>query len=135
VVSRSATYRENADECRRQAERSRTPADKERWLKIAEHWLQMAQEADEDRGWRTERLQVSKETSMSQLKEIAGRDRYIIVEDLAFAVEALSKLPIEFRPDNNIEDMKRLKQDANLGQLHRIAQRRLAVLLGDQGRP
>jgi hypothetical protein len=50
VVSRVDTYRENADECRRQAERSLTLADKERWLKIAEHWLQMAQEADKDTG-------------------------------------------------------------------------------------
>jgi hypothetical protein len=80
---------------------------------------------------------------MSQRKEITGRDGYIMVEALTFAVEALSKLPIEHRPDNNIDDMKRLieaavKQDANLGQLQRIAQRRLAALLahaGRQGRP
>jgi hypothetical protein len=80
---------------------------------------------------------------MSQRNEVTGRDAYIIVEALTFAVEALSKLPIEFRPDNNIEDMKRLldarvKQDATLGQVQRSAQRRLAVLLahvGGQGRP
>jgi hypothetical protein len=82
-------------------------------------------------------------TSMSQRKEITGRDGYIIVEALTFAVEALSKLPIEHRPDSNIDDMKRLieaaiKQDATLGQLQKIAQRRLAALLahvGGQGRP
>jgi hypothetical protein len=79
---------------------------------------------------------------MSQRKEITGRDGYIIVEALTFAVEALSKLPTEFRPDNNIDDMKRLieaavKQDTNLGRLQKIAQRRLAALLahvGSQGR-
>jgi hypothetical protein len=47
-------------------------------------------------------------------------------------VEALSKLPIEHRPDSNIDDMKRLieaaiKQDATLGQLQKIAQRRPAA--------
>ena len=80
---------------------------------------------------------------MSQRKEITDRDGYIIVEALTFAVEALSKLPIEHRPDSNIDDMKRLieaaiKQDATLGQLQKIAQRRLAALLahvGGQGRP
>ena len=40
---------------------------------------------------------------MPQQTEVTGRDAYIIVEALTFAVEALSKLPIEFRPDNNIE--------------------------------
>jgi hypothetical protein len=77
--------------------------------------------------------------SMSRRNEITGRDTYIIVEALTFAVEALSKLPIEFRPDNNIEDMKRLidarvKQDATLGQAQQIAQRRLAMLLEHLGR-
>jgi hypothetical protein len=48
-TAKAETYRENADECRRQGERSRNIADKERRLKIAEHWLQMAQEADEAR--------------------------------------------------------------------------------------
>jgi hypothetical protein len=54
------------------------------------------------------------------------RDRFIVVEALAFAVEALSGLPIELRPDNNIADMKRLiaeyvKSDAGLGQVQQIA--------------
>jgi len=70
---------------------------------------------------------------MSQ-RSFTGRDNYIIVEALTFAVEGLSKLPVEFRPDNNIEDMKRLidefvKQDAALAQVQKIAQRRLATLL------
>lgn len=43
---------------------------------------------------------------MSQRKEVTGRDAYIMVEALTFAVEALSKLPIELRPDSNIGDMK-----------------------------
>jgi hypothetical protein len=45
---------------------------------------------------------------MSQRKDVTSRDAYIIVEALTFAVEALSKLPIEYRPDNNIADMMRL---------------------------
>jgi hypothetical protein len=48
---------------------------------------------------------------MSQRKEVTGRDAYIMVEALTFAVEALGKLPIEFRPDNNIADMMRLIDD------------------------
>jgi hypothetical protein len=76
---------------------------------------------------------------MSQRNEVTGRDDYIIVEALTFAVEALSKLPIVFRPESNIKDMKRLldarvKQDATLGQAQQIAQRRVAVLLAQVGR-
>jgi hypothetical protein len=66
--------------------------------------------------------------------EVTGRDDYIIVEALTFSVEALGKLPIKYRPDNSIVDMMRLidefvKQDAMLGQVQEIAQRRLAMLL------
>jgi len=54
-------------------------------------------------------------------------------------VEAFSGLPIEFRPDNNIADMKRLidelmQQDATLSQAQQIAQRRLGILLAHGGR-
>ena len=45
---------------------------------------------------------------MPQQEDVTGRDTYIIVEALSFTVEALSGLPIELRPDNNITDMKRL---------------------------
>jgi hypothetical protein len=76
---------------------------------------------------------------MSQRKDVTGRDAYIIVEALTFAVEALSKLPIEFRPDNNIADMMRLiddlvLKDATLAQAQAVAQRRLALLLAHVGR-
>jgi hypothetical protein len=76
---------------------------------------------------------------MSQRKDVTGRDAYIMVEALTFAVEALSKLPIEFRPDNNIADMMRLiddmvMQDATLAQAQAVAQRRLAMLLAHFGR-
>jgi hypothetical protein len=76
---------------------------------------------------------------VSQRKEVTGRDAYIVVEALTFAVEALRKLPIEFRPDNNIADMMRLldelvKQDATLAQAQNIAQLRLAMLLEHIGR-
>ena len=40
--------------------------------------------------------------------EVTGRDAYIMVEALTFSVEALGKLQIEHRPDNNITDMMRL---------------------------
>ena len=46
------------------------------------------------------RAEAIKGLVMSQRKEVAGRDAYIMVEALAFTVEALSKPPIEFRPDN-----------------------------------
>ena len=62
-----------------------------------------------------------------------------MIEALTFAVEAVSKLPIELRPDSNIDDMKRLldetaKRDAALAQAQKIAQRRLAMLLAHIGR-
>ena len=45
---------------------------------------------------------------MNARKGVTGRDAYIIVEALTFTIEALGCLPIKFRPDNNIADMKRL---------------------------
>ena len=48
---------------------------------------------------------------MSERKKITARDAYIMVEALTFTIEALSGLPIELRPDNNITDMKRLIED------------------------
>ena len=71
---------------------------------------------------------------MSDQADITGRDTYLLVEALTFAVEALSGLPIEFRPDNNIKDMKRLldgliKQDANLAQSQWHARRKVDQVL------
>ena len=71
---------------------------------------------------------------MSDQKNITGRDAYILVEALSFTVEALSGLPIELRPDNNIAEMKRLldefvKHDAGLAQVQLIARRRLRHVL------
>ena len=71
---------------------------------------------------------------MTDQEDVTGRDRFIVVEALAFAVKALSRLPIELRPDNNIADMKRLiaeyvKSDAGLGQVQQIAHRRLGLVL------
>ena len=43
--------------------------------------------------------------------EVTGRDTYLLVEALTFTVEALSGLPIELRPDNNVADMKRLLEE------------------------
>jgi hypothetical protein len=71
---------------------------------------------------------------MSEQEDVTGRDTYIIVEALTFTVEALSGLPIELRPDNNIADMNRLvetfvKQDASLAQSQLIARRRFQHVL------
>jgi hypothetical protein len=71
---------------------------------------------------------------MANLKEATGRDGYILVEALAFTIEALSALPFEFRPDNNITDLKRIldgliKQDANLARSQWLARRKLDQVL------
>jgi hypothetical protein len=71
---------------------------------------------------------------MSDQADVTGRDTYLLVEALTFTVEALSGLPIELRPDNNIADMKRLveefaKHDAGLARSQLIARRRLAHVL------
>ena len=76
---------------------------------------------------------------MSDQANVTGRDTYLLVEALSFTVEALSGLPIEFRPDNNISDMKRLveefvKHDTGLAQVQRIACRRLGHVLA-YGKP
>jgi hypothetical protein len=78
--------------------------------------------------------------TMPERKEITGRDAYIMVEALTFTIEALSGLPVELRPDNNITDMKRLiedfvKQDVNLSQSQLIARRRLQNVLTYVARP
>lgn len=41
--------------------------------------------------------------TMPERKEITGRDAYIMVEALTFTIEALSGLPIELRPDSNMD--------------------------------
>ena len=71
---------------------------------------------------------------MSEQADVTGRDKYILVEALSFTVEALSGLPIEHRPDNNIADMKLLleefvKHDAGLAQVQLIARRRFQHVL------
>jgi hypothetical protein len=63
-----------------------------------------------------------------------------MVEALTFTIEAFSGLPVEFRPDNNITDMKRLlgelvKQDASLAQSQVLARRRLKNVLTYIRRP
>jgi hypothetical protein len=72
--------------------------------------------------------------AMAKRKDITGRDGYILVEALSFTIEAFSGLPIEFRPDNNITDMKRIldeliKQDTNLAQSQLLARRKLDQVL------
>jgi len=71
---------------------------------------------------------------MSDQADVTGRDTYLFVEALTFTVEALSGLPIELRPDNNIADIKRLvekfvKHDAGLAHSQLIARRSLGHVL------
>ena len=71
---------------------------------------------------------------MPNAKDLTGRDAYVMVEALTFAIEALSGLPIEHRPDNNIVDMKRLlddivKGDASVALHQSIARKRLENVL------
>src|SRR5258708_20062377 len=72
--------------------------------------------------------------AMSDQQNITGRDGYILVEALSFAIEALSALPFEFRPDSNIIDMKRIldgliKQDAALAGPHCLPRPKTEPLL------
>ena len=48
---------------------------------------------------------------MSDQADVTGRDTYLLVEALTFTVEALSCLPNELRPDNNIVEMKQLVEE------------------------
>jgi hypothetical protein len=75
---------------------------------------------------------------MATPKGITGRDTYILAEALAFTIEAFSGLPIEFRPENNITDMKRIlddliKHDRGLAQSQLLARRELDQVI-DCGR-
>jgi hypothetical protein len=70
---------------------------------------------------------------------ISPREKFILVEALAFAVEGMSLLPIEHRPSNNIEHMKRMLEalvsaDPALATFQGIAQRRLGALLENGSR-
>ena len=67
-------------------------------------------------------------------KDITGRDTYILAQALAFTIEAFSGLPIEFRPDNNITDMKLilddlLKHGSGLAQSQMLARRKLEQVI------
>jgi hypothetical protein len=77
---------------------------------------------------------------MAKRKNITGRDGFIVVQALTFTIEAFSGLPIEFRPDNNIADMKRIvdemvKQDASLASSQLAAGRKLDQVLAHIRRP
>jgi hypothetical protein len=79
-------------------------------------------------------------SAMAERKDITGRDNFILVQALSFTIEAFSGLPIEFRPENNIADMKRIldelvKQDANLAQSQLLARRKLDQVLTHIRRP
>jgi hypothetical protein len=74
------------------------------------------------------------------VKAQKSRDGYIILEALTFTIEAFEKLPLEYRPSNNIADMKRLvdvlvKRDVTLAQAQSLARRRLEVILTGKIKP
>lgn len=71
---------------------------------------------------------------MPNQKDLTGRDTYVMIEALTFTIEALSRLPIEHRPQSNIVDMKCLlddfvKGDASIALHQSIARKRLANFL------
>jgi hypothetical protein len=71
---------------------------------------------------------------MSDQQNTTGRDGNILVEALSFTIEALSALPFEFRPDNNIKGMKRIldgliKSDADLAGSQWLARRKVEQVL------
>jgi hypothetical protein len=76
----------------------------------------------------------------SQADHQSYRDSYVILEALAFTIEAFQRLPIEHRPDNDVADMKRLvdklvKQDGTLSHAQLLARRRLEIILRDRITP
>jgi hypothetical protein len=80
------------------------------------------------------RATIEKDWGMSDQQNITGRDGYILVEALSSTIEALSALPFEFRPDNNITDMKRIldgliKRDAALAGPQWLARRKVEQVL------
>lgn len=74
-----------------------------------------------------------------QQRDVTGRDDFLLVEALTFTIEALSRLRVESRPENNITDMKRLLEElvmnpGALASAQQTAQRRLNTLLADGGK-
>jgi hypothetical protein len=67
------------------------------------------------------------------MAEYDARRKHLLIEALAFAIEGLCTLPIEYRPDNNIAEMKTwldelIAENATLSGHQLIAQRRLEEL-------
>ena len=62
-----------------------------------------------------------------------SREDYLIAEALLTAIEAMSRLPKEFRPENNIAELKKMLDEispSNLAMLQWQARRYIDVLQG-----
>ena len=62
------------------------------------------------------------------------RRQYLVIEAIVFAIEGMSRMPDEFRPDNNIADLKEILHGMvspkNLANYEWEARRRVDILLG-----
>jgi hypothetical protein len=70
-------------------------------------------------------------SSMKNMKN--SREDYLIAEALLTAIEAMSRLPKEFRPENNIAELKKMLDEmspSNLAMLQWQARRYIDVLQG-----
>ena len=62
------------------------------------------------------------------------RRQYLVLEAIVFAIEGMSRMPDDFRPDNNIAELKEILQGMvspkNLAKFQWEAGRRVDILLG-----
>jgi hypothetical protein len=62
-----------------------------------------------------------------------GRRQYLIAHAIVFAIEAMSRLPDEYRPRSDIEDLKEIMKEVeqqHLALLQGNAKRRVDALVG-----
>jgi hypothetical protein len=62
-----------------------------------------------------------------------GRKQYLIADAIVFAIEAMSRLPDEYRPRSDIEDLKEILNEVehqHLALLQGHAKRRVDALVG-----
>jgi hypothetical protein len=87
---------------------------------------------------RVEQMTTQMTTPTIQLKDnITGRDGFILVQALAYAIALIDALPLQHRPLTNQRDMKRLldhmlANPRDVAILQGEAQRRVKLLMGSQ---
>lgn len=68
------------------------------------------------------------------LKITGSKDSFLVAQAVAFAIEAMSRMPGMFRPDNDIDALKEILSETpqrEMAVLQGNAKRRVAALLGD----